>query len=351
MKEHVSFFAFLLGLTICQAAGAQSKGPTPTPIVVPPEIQAQIPAGCKVAKIQEGDLRGLGPHDLMVFYQTHPPYLANGLEVFARQGSGYSLLWKYQLDPSDIGGIAPGLSGPYRLDPSEKAPVLLIANTGGASCGSGLWAFHWDGTTFQKIPPDMRNWSVDIRDLGGDGRKELILGDRYMEDKIYEYEKGRFVLENASFPQYYAQGKNDPKWEESIPQWIEDLRDPDACRQAAYALRLLKFKNEKIIRALLRAAQDENPEVRDAAFDTLRATPSRAREIVPVFMKLIPRAETQAERKRLVAALGGFEIHAREALPLLESLKTKYKADPDLLKAMDDAISSIKGEKDPAYIE
>ncbi len=312
---------------------------------------AQIPAGCKVAKIQEGDLRGLGPHDLLVFYQTHPPYFPNALEVFSSEDGHYSLLWKYQFDPSDIGGMDLELSGPYRLDPSEKAPVLLIGSVGGASMGSGLLAFHWDGTTFQKVPPDMRDWSFDIRDLGGDGRKELILGDRYMEDKIYEYEKGRFVLENASFPQYYAQGKNDPGMEAGIPQWIEDLRDPDACRQAAYALRLLKFKNEKIIRALLRAAQDEYPNVRDAALDTLRATPSRAREIVPVFMKLIPRAETPAERKRLVAALGGFETHARKALPLLESLKKKYQGDPDFQKTVDDAIRSLKGENDPAYIE
>jgi hypothetical protein len=351
MKKRIPYFAFLLGLASFQTVGAQSKGPTPTPVVVPAEIQAEIPADCKIAKIQEGDFRGLGPHDLVVFYQTHPPYQPNGLEVFSGEGGHYSFLWKYQYDPSDIGGMNVALLGPYRLDPSEKAPVLLIANIGGASCGSGLLAFHWDGTTFKKIPPDMRFWDFNIRDLGGDGKKELILGDRYMEDKIYEYEKGRFVLENAAFPQYYAQDKNDPKWEESIPQWIEDLRDPDTCRQAAYALELLKFKNEKIIRALLRAAGDENDQVRNAAINTLISTPSRAGEIVPVFMKLIQKAETTADRKRLIAALGRFETHARKALPLLESLKTKYKADPDIQKALDDAISSIKGEKDPAYIE
>jgi hypothetical protein len=351
MSKRISFFAFLLWLAIFRTVGAQSKGPTPTPIVVPPEIQAATPAGCKVAKIQEGDLRGLGPSDLLVFYETHPPYLPNAMAVFSREGGHYSFLWKYQYDPSDIGGMDVELSGPYRLDPSEKASVLLIGNVGGASMGSGLLAFHWDGTTFQKVPPDMRYWGFDIRDLGGDGKKELILGDRYMEDKIYEYEKGRLVLENASFPQYYAQGKNDPKWDEAIPQWLEDLRDPDTCKQAAYALRLLKFKNEKIIRALLRAARDENPIVRDAAMDTLGATPSRAHEIVPVYMKLLQRAKTTEDRKKFIGALGGFETHARKALPLLESFKRKYAGDPDVQKTVDNAISRIKGEKDPAYIE
>ncbi len=351
MKKHIPFFAFLLGLGIFQAASAQSKGPSPTPIVVPPEIQAQIPAGCKVAKIQEGDLRGLGPSDLLVFYETHPPYQPNGLVAFSREGGHYSFLWKYQNDPSDIGGIATELSGPYRLDPSEKAPVLLIGNIVSASIGSVLKAFQWEGTTFQKVPPDMRFWGFDIRDLGGDGKKELILGDRYMEDKIYEYEKGRFVLQNASFPRYYAQGKNEPGWDEAVPQWLEDLRDPDTCHHAAYALQLLKFKNEKIIRALLRAARDENPSVRDAAMDTLGATPSRAREIVPVYMKLLQRAKTTEERKKFIGALGGFETHASKALPLLESFKRKYAGDPDVQKTVDNAISRIKGEKDPAYIE
>jgi hypothetical protein len=76
MNKRIPFFAFLLGLASFQTAGARSTGPTLTPIVVPPEIQAEIPAGCKIAKIQEGDLRGLDPHDLLIFYQPGKNYPA-----------------------------------------------------------------------------------------------------------------------------------------------------------------------------------------------------------------------------------------------------------------------------------
>jgi hypothetical protein len=177
----------------------------PTPMATPqaeetPGPESLLPAGAKMLQVQWGNFRGTKARDLLILYRT-PDLSGTHAAVYTRHKGRFSLLWEqtYSGQPR-----FDDHSGAYLLDPSSKIPFLILAPLGGKGGEGSVLVYRWNGKAFEKLPsPGTGMLSLDIQDLKGDKRLEIICTEQNGQDQIYVYLNGGLVDQSASFPDYY----------------------------------------------------------------------------------------------------------------------------------------------------
>lgn len=187
----ISLASFSFSQPISQAIPQAVETPGP---------ESLLPPGAKMLNIQWGNFRGTKARELLILYRT-PDLSGTHTAVYTRHKGRFSLLWEQSyenrphLDPH---------SGVYRMDPSSKIPFLVIAPLGGPSSGGLVLVYRWNGKAFEKVPGgEIGMESLDVQDLKGDKRLELICAERSGQDQIQDYQNGSIVNQSVDFPGYY----------------------------------------------------------------------------------------------------------------------------------------------------
>ncbi len=175
-----------------QSAATPSVTPTPGP-------ESLLPPDAKILKAQWGYFRGKKTQEVLFLTRTKDSKIQT--DVIARSKNHFFVLWEQiyqsrgQMDPN---------SGAYVLDTASKIPSLIIAPYMGADLGGQAYLYQWNGKTFEKISgAEVPMESMEIQDLKGDKRLELICTERYGDDRIFGIQKGSLADESADFPDYY----------------------------------------------------------------------------------------------------------------------------------------------------
>ncbi len=129
--------------------------------------------------------------------------------VLVTSSNGGEALWKHEEDGNGF-GEATGLQNILRLN----EPQILVYRTIGASCQGTLAVYRFSGSEPQSLSaPWDGSCQNDLRleDLDGDGIPEItyLPNPHLLVRDIYKWNGTRFVLANASFPDYYTSALND----------------------------------------------------------------------------------------------------------------------------------------------
>lgn len=184
------------------------------PQSVQPALTDVLPEGAVVAVVDgqpavyDLDLDGRPGPEKLVFYYLPTSADEDRPDLFYRHGiagitpddGSPSLLFAYPLFLDGCNCIGP--SGPRWMDPSDPSPFIVFA------CAGGTFANLVVFRMYQGAPRRVyRTWeddgSVEIADLLGDGRKQIIVGHRFSPPNIYVADKDILTEDSPSYRSFF----------------------------------------------------------------------------------------------------------------------------------------------------
>jgi len=210
------------------------------------------------------DINGDGQKEEIIFYSVNKSLNDRkaGVLILKSNGADYVRFWERIYD--DSSGFAYP-TGVYDLNKSGK-PQIVAYRTIGASCPGILDVFEYRKGTIQQITgPWAQNGqcqSVEVKDLNGGGRTELIVKTRNNGTRtdVYLWDGRQYVERNSLFTRYY----ND-----ELSQLLQDIHSGKAlpisaritwCKQAVrvYLLQRRYAEAFQLSQAVLVMIDDPN---------------------------------------------------------------------------------------------
>ncbi len=198
------------------AVGEPNQNATPAALskigrVSKSEFSRYLPDGAVIGNenrdIVFADLDGNGQQEQIIFYSLYPQP-KDGIMVLKRKGKEYAKLWETSYDDSSS---FYDLSGVSDLNKNGR-PQIVSYRSIGSSCPGVLEIYESRNGKIERITgawveQDKLCGSIEIKDLDGDGRSEIIHGQGHgMNPDVYRWNGKQYVKSNREFSQYYDDG-------------------------------------------------------------------------------------------------------------------------------------------------
>ncbi len=167
-----------------------------------------LPDGAKIRdpskEVIFADLDGDGTKEQIIFFSL-PHQHKVGIAVLRPTGKGYRRVWQEILD--DSGSFADP-SGIYDLNNTGR-PQIIAYRAIGTSCPGALEIYEYRNGNIERISGPWASTghceAVEIKDLNGDGRREIIVRVRSygLNPDVYGWNGKRYVKSNSEFAEYY----------------------------------------------------------------------------------------------------------------------------------------------------
>jgi hypothetical protein len=309
-----------------------------------PVVNADL-QGVDISTAEWKDFRGNGVLDGLVIQDvdTGDSHTSRVI-VFTKQNDHYLKLWDQVFEGNYV-----QFSSADCLEKGSKIPFVILGVCAGASIGCQYPIYRWDekNEKFQKVST-LNGWNLKVDDIRSSGEKEIVIYDRYGEDRIFAFQNGSFELTNDLFPEYFQKINVEPS-EENIKQCIEKIKehDQDSLQSDFYCLQLAKFKNQEIMETLEEGTKDLDPKVRTFAIHAISGVWSQPKKVVQVLSDVIAEekgwasAEDECVGYTAVSCLNAYGKKAVSVLPLLKKIENQYPNDRKLQKHIERTIGYI----------
>jgi hypothetical protein len=171
-------------------------------------LDRYLPAGATISDLNKfviaADLDADGQKEQIIFYNVSSQS-KDGIVVLKRKAQEYEKIWETSYDDSSS---FYDQSSVYNLNNSNR-PQIVSYRAIGASCLGALEIYEYRNARIERITGPWANsdklcGSIEIKDLKGDGRREIIHSqDHGRNPDIYKWNGKEYVQSNREFPQYY----------------------------------------------------------------------------------------------------------------------------------------------------